>query len=186
VKFGRDKLHHDFHQLLYSLSPNEDFMPLFREVIGDVWRQKHAEQESLAARLDKDLVSLQAKSQKLVDLFVGDQIDKATYDDQREKVGTALDKLRRQKSDVLINAEQVDCLLDFAEWMLGRAAGIWSSAALPNKLRIQAAFFPGGLTVTKDGFGTPLHPIFFKEFQTITVDKSGMASPAGFEPALPP
>ena len=186
VQFGRDSLHHEFHQLLYSLFPEEGFLPLFREVVRDVWRQKHADQEALAARLEKDITLLEAKDQRLVDLFINEQIDKATYDDQRGKVGTILNNVRRQKSETLVSPEQVDCLLDFADWMLARAAGIWNGASLPNKLRIQGAFFPQGLTVTKEGFGTPLRPLFFNQLQPIPVEKSGLASPRGFEPLLSP
>ena len=103
---------------------------------------------------------MESRTQRLVDLLVDGQIDKVVYDDQREKVGTALDKAKVVQSEVLISAGKVDCLLDFAEWMLERAAGIWNSASLPNKLRIQEAFFPQSLTVTKEGFGTPF-------FQTV-------------------
>ena len=53
VKFSRDKLHHAFHQLLYSLYPEEGFMPLFGEVVKDVWKQKYADHTALAARLEK-------------------------------------------------------------------------------------------------------------------------------------
>lgn len=122
VKFGRDKLHHEFHQLLYSLLPEEGFMALFRDVVRDVWKQKHADHGALVARVDKELPLLEARNQKLVDLFIDGQIDKATYDDQRGKVGTMLDTLRRKKSEALVSSEQVDSLLDFAEWMLDRAA----------------------------------------------------------------
>ena len=93
--------------------------------------------------------------------------------------------MRRQESEALISAEQVDSLLDFAAWM-ERAAGTWNSAALPNKLRIQGALFPGGLAVTKQGFGPPLLPLSFKQFQEIPVEETSLASPGGFEPPLPP
>jgi hypothetical protein len=93
---------------------------------------------------------------------------------------------RSQASEALITAEQVEYLLEFAEWLLGRVAGIWNSASLPNKLRIQAALFPDGLRVSKEGLGTPLRPLFFKQFQEISTEQHGLASPGGFEPPLPP
>ena len=142
--------------------PRRRLRAFFREVVRDVWRQKHADHEALVARLEKDIALLEVKDQRLVDLFVNEQINKATYDDQRGKVGTMLNDLRRQESETLVSREQVDCLLDFAEWMLEleRVAGVWNSAALPNKLRNQEAFFPQGLILTKEGFGIPLAPYF--------------------------
>jgi hypothetical protein len=132
------------------------------------------------------LATLEARDQRIVDLFVDGQIDKDTYEDRRAKVGTALSKAKSQQSEAPIAAEQVEYLLEFADWMLQRVAGIWNSASLSNKLRIQSAFFPDGLTVSKEGFGTPLEPLFFKQFQEIPIEESSLASPGGFEPPLPP
>ena len=182
VKFGRDKLHHDFYQVLYSFLPEDRFMPLFHEVVRDVWRQRNTAQTELAARLAKTIASLEARDQKVIDLFVDGQFDKATYEDQRERVGTALNKARSQQSEALMPIEQIESLLEFAEWMLVRAAGIWDSASLPNKLRIQQVLFPDGLTVSREGIGTPIRPLFFVQFQDIPTDESGLASPGGFEP----
>ena len=70
--------------------------------------------------------------------------------------------------------------------MLDRAAGIWESASLPNKLRIQEAFFPNGLTIAKEGFGTPSMPLFFRQLHEVPIEETSLASPRGFEPLLSP
>ena len=138
VTFGRDSLHHDFHQLLHSLFPEEGFVPLFLEVVRDVWKQKHKDQEAMSARLEKDIATLETTDQRLIDLFVKEQIDKVTYDAQRGRVGTMLDNVRRQKSENLVSPEQVACLLDFAAWMLARVAG-----HLEQCIRRQQTPYPG-------------------------------------------
>jgi hypothetical protein len=102
------------------------------------------------------------------------------------RVGTELNAARQQLSDKLVAAEQLECLLEFAGWLLERVGGIWNSASAENKRRIQSAFFPEGLAVTKEGFGTTPRAIFFNEFQPTPVEESGLASPGGFEPPLPP
>jgi DNA invertase Pin-like site-specific DNA recombinase len=174
VKLGRDNLHHDFHQLLYSLRPKETFMPLFREVVRDVWKQKHSEQEALLSHAEQVVASLESRNQKLVDLFIDGQIDKATYEDQRGRIGNALAKARACRLEGLLKIEQVEYLIEFAEWMLQRVAGIWNSASLANKLRVQEALFPQGLTISKDGIGTPLPTMFFKQFEAIPVEGNGL------------
>jgi hypothetical protein len=60
--------------------------------------------------------------------------------------------------------------------VLERVAGIWNSAALFNKLRIQGALFPKGLSVSKRGFGTDSIPSFFKQFGELQDTKGRMAS----------
>ena len=186
VKFGRDKLHHEFHQLLYHLHPEEGFMPLFRAVVRDVWKQKHVDHEQRLQQGKQVIGALEKKNQQIVDAFLEGTFDRPTYEAQRERVGTALKEARVQQSEALISADQVECLLEFAHWMLEQVAGIWNSASLPNQRRIQEAFFPEGLTVTKEGFGTPLRPLFFKQFHLIPVEETSLASPRGFEPLLSP
>ena len=139
-------------------------MPLFNEIVKDVWHQKHANHEALIARATETIISLETREQKLIDLFVEGHIDKETYDSQRKKVGTALETARNQQSEVLMSAAQLNDLLDFAEWMLQRVAGIWESATLANQLRLQEALFSEGLRVSQEGFGTPLRPLFFLQF----------------------
>jgi hypothetical protein len=80
--------------LLYSLRPDESFMPLFGEVVRNVRKQKHSEHEAMLSQAEKLVASLETRSQKVIDLFLDGQIDKVTYDDQQERVGTALNKAR--------------------------------------------------------------------------------------------
>ena len=186
VRYKQEDLHQKFIEFLYTLFPEEGFMPLFHEVVKDVWKQKQAVNEETAALLNKRIAALEGKKQQLIDAVVTERIDKATYDDQITRVGTDLAAAQSQLSETLISAEELECLLEFADWLLERVAGIWSSASADNKRRLQSALFPDGLTLTKEGFGTTPVSIFFKGFQPIQVEESGMASPAGFEPALPP
>ena len=118
--------------------------------------------------------------------FFDGQIDKATFDDQTARVGTELKAAQERLSETLVSAEELDCLLEFATWLLERVAGIWNSASAENQRRIQGALFPGGLTVAREGFGTTSTPLFFNQLQAIPIEGDGLASPRGFEPLLSP
>ncbi len=186
VKFKRDELHQTFIQFLYSLFPEEGFMPLFHAIVADVWKQKQADHEQQATLVQNRISAIDARKQKLIDAVVEKLIAKDVYDSQMEIVGTELAAAQSQLSETVIDAQKLECLLEFADWLLERVAGVWNSASPENKRRIQAALFQGGLTITKEGFGTTPLSIFFKHFQEIEVEESGMASPGGFEPPLPP
>ncbi len=186
VTFQRDILHHEFHQLLYSLVPDRNFMLLFREVVIDAWKQKHAHQQERLSRAEKQIAELETQSQKLLDLLLRGTVDEKTYQMGMERVGTGLEEARNQTSESLLSLDQLEHLVDFAEWMLERAAGIWNSASPANRKRLQEALFPNGLTVSEDGFGTAQHPLFFMPIQEIPIEESSLASPGGFEPPLPP
>ena len=186
VSVRRDKLHHQFLQMLYSLFPEEGFMRLFNEVVKDVWRQKHADSEQRREQARKAGDLWQARLERLNDLMLDAKVDEQTYQEQRERIGTALQQAHNQEAEALISADEVECLLEFAEWLLGRFAGIWNSASPENKRRLQQAVFPQGLTVSGEGFGTASSQLFFRQFQPIPVENLSLASPGGFEPPLPP
>src|SRR6185369_5516809 len=96
--------------------------------------------------------------------FIDDKIDKDTYDAQTRNVGTQLEKLNGQGSEPVVSEEQLEGLLEFAEWMLERIAGIWNSASFDNQLRIQNALFPEGLAVEQNGFGTAESSVLFRPY----------------------
>jgi hypothetical protein len=145
-----------------------------------------ASQEEAAALVRKRIVELEGRKQRLIDGVIEKLIDKEVFDSQMAIVGTELAAAQSQLDETLISEEELESLLEFADWLLERVAGIWNSASASNKRRLQDALFPGGITVNKEGFGTTEAPKFFKEFQDIPVEIVDLASPAGFEPALPP
>src|ERR1017187_3168584 len=143
VTFRRDALHSMFVELLYSLSPDEGFTPLFDGVLKDVRKQKQTEREETAA-VTKRITALETPKQNVHEFFFDGRIDQATYDDQTGRVGTELKEAREKFSETLVSAQELDCLLEFAGWLLERVAGIWNSASPENKCRIQRALFPAG------------------------------------------
>jgi site-specific DNA recombinase len=186
VKFRQDDLHRMFYELLYDLIPQVGMMPLFNKVLQDVWSKKNAEREERLAAVQKERQKLEARRQRIMDLLIDAAITKQVCDEQMERVGTALRDLEMQTPEATANAHELENLLEFADWMLNRVAGIWNSAALPNKLRLQEAFFPEGLAVSNEGFGTASTPLFFGQYEPIPIAEVKMASPRGFEPLLSP
>jgi hypothetical protein len=132
-----------FVELLYSLAPDEGFTPLFDGVLKDVRKQKQTEREETAA-VTKRITALETRKQNVHEFFFDGRIDQATYDDQTARVGTELKEAREKFSETLVSAQELDCLLEFAGWLLERVASIWNSASPENKCRIQRALFPAG------------------------------------------
>lgn len=51
----------------------------------------------------------------------------------------------------LPNSQQREYLLQLAEWMLDRIAGLWNATPLTSKYRLQSALFPDGIMVSQEG-----------------------------------
>src|SRR5260370_41544707 len=151
-------------------------MALFDEVLKDVWKQKQTDREETATVIGKRIAALETRKQNLIESVVDGRIDRAIYNSQMARVGTELKGVQERLSETLVTAQELDCLLEFAAWLLERVAGIWNSASAGNKRRIQGALFPMGLDVAKDGFGTVSRPLFFNQLEPIPVEESGLAS----------
>ncbi len=80
----------------------------------------------------------------------------------------------------------VEAVLAFAEKLVERPRELWLESTLEQKQRLQRVFFPDGVKYTKDGFGTAVSNSFFSVLRDLSEQKATLASPAGFEPALPP
>jgi site-specific DNA recombinase len=186
VKFRRDHLHRMFIELLESLRLRSESEALFFEVLMDVWRAKKKQHEELGSNARRRLELLEHRKQQLVDALLDHRIDQDTYEDQLQKVRTQLDAAILEASEVLVDETDLRQLTEFAGWMLNNAATLWYGASPENKLRLQRAVLPHGVSVSKEGFGTRLTPEFFSILDASELEKSKLASPRGFEPLLSP
>jgi hypothetical protein len=89
-----------------------------------------------------------------------------------------------QRNELHLERIDVEGVLAFAEHVLMRAAALWSNASLDDR-SLQQAIFPNGISWTAAGFGTAVTSGAFSYLRGISDGSEGVASPAGFEPALP-
>jgi site-specific DNA recombinase len=186
VRFKRLDLDVKFLELLDTLRLSGEFLPLLREGIRAVWRQKKTQRDDQLGQARKRVGELQAYREKIVKAWISEKITKEIYDDQMEKVGTDLEAAGLLEGEAVLELADIELLLDFADWMLANAASVWAGASFENKLRIQRSLFANGLPVSKEGFGTPEPISLFRQLQATGEDETSMASPGGFEPPLPP
>lgn len=151
-------------------------MRLFREILERVWKQKMAGKDKLRAEAERRLSELQTRKRKLLDAMLDGRIEQSVYEEEMRAVGTATQTVHAEVAEQVPRIEQLKSLLDFAEWILDRIAGLWNAAPLHMKLRIQAALFPDGITVTPKGFGTTSTPIFCNRFEPIPIEETILAS----------
>jgi site-specific DNA recombinase len=186
VNFRQEDLHARFNQYLFGLVPDADLMPLFTEVVKRTWKCVNEEWQGRANQVEKLIEREKARKQRLIDYLLDGKIQQEVYDSQMERVGTSIEQLQQSIPSAPMPEAELSSLLEFAEWLVERVAGIWNSASLGNKQRLQQALFPKGLTVSPEGFGTGKEPFFFKDYLSPNATNNGLASPGGFEPPLPP
>jgi site-specific DNA recombinase len=176
-----------FAKMLEHIQPQPEYLGLFREIVRDVGRQQASETAAIRARLERRLEQLKSRQDVLVEAYVFERaLDKATYQRQRQKLNEEIASVETEildRSSTDLDLEQV---LGFSVEVLSEIAQSWQDFGPGQKLRFQQVLFPKGLQFDESGFGTAETNIVFNYLEPPRALASSVASPAGFEPALPP
>ena len=161
-------------------------LTLFGAIVRDVWQGRERERGESRRVLEKRQVGLQERKDTLEKAFLFDEsINRDTYDRQRTKIEEDLSDIDRALESEARDLD-VNRIVEFSQVVLCDPARFWKAADLEAKQRFQAILYPDCLTFGVDGFGTAVTPIVFEHLKAIQRRKPSLASPAGFEPALPP
>ena len=167
--------------------PRPECIRLFRQIVLDVWNEQSKDTTKRYGALKRRLDDLNARKDRLVEAFLYEKaIDREIYDSQLDKLNQKIALVQAEMLDQ--NCEQIDVeqVVMFSESILLSAARVWQEFPLDQKQRFQQVLFPQGLQFASDSFGTAETSIVFNYLDLKEQTKASLASPAGFEPALPP
>ncbi len=187
VKIRKEALERQFLHLLHRLTPSQEFLLLFRDIVLSSWNSKQAEAQAQVSAIKQQLSTLTDRKNALVDRYLDGKISEQTYKEQDERLSSEIGNARSALQQAEVNDEQIDALLEFSDRVLHDPAGLWSRTSLAQRQRLQMVLFPSGLEYSPTlGFGTAQTPSFFNVLAAMESENSRLASPTGFEPVLPP
>lgn len=187
VKVRKDTLERDFLALLHRLTPTQDFLELFRDIVLTVWENKQTQTKEEMASLQRGLKALAARKNTLVDRYLDGRIDEGTYQEQTARMREEIVDTETRLHQVSADDEDIEALLTFSNRILADPATLWTDSTIENRQRLQQVLFPDGLVYSKqDGFGTTPTSSAFNALADFHTSESNLASPMGFEPMLSP
>ncbi len=187
ISVRKAELETQFVDLLESLRPKPEFVRLFRAIVLDVWKRRHASAATRHAELERRIFALKNRESLLEEAFVFERrIDAATYDRQRDKLRQDVAVARIDLEGAKLEEIDVEGLLGFAEHVLANAASLWTEAPNDQKQRLQRVLFPEGVRLKDGRIGTALTCLAFTQLQEVPNRESALASPPGFEPGFWP
>jgi site-specific DNA recombinase len=155
VNVARTTFTNEFVEYLVRLTPCPEYLVLFREVVLEVWRDRHAEAAEARKRLDARLTELRQRKDQLDETFIFRRaIDRPTYERQRDKLAEDTALAEMAVNDARIDELDIEGVLAFADHLLLNVARMWAEASPDQKQRLQRTLFPRGVTYGTDGFGT--------------------------------
>ncbi len=187
VNVRKEVLESKFLDLLEQLQPNPEYMGLFKEIVLDVWRNRQVEVRKIRTKLEDRTEELQERKNRLFEAFVYEKtINQETYQEQLDRLNEQITLVQTELHDAELDVLDVEGVLGFAEHLLTNAARLWSEFRLDQKQRFQHVLFPKGLSFDGEAFGTGETCSFFSYLRELQPVQERLATPAGFEPALPP
>ena len=185
VKARYEQVHNGFLTHLERMQPRQGLMKLFREVVLDVWRNRHEESRRVRSTLQARLDALQTRKDRLTDRYLDDRVPEGTYQEQLDRLTVLIGDTRLKLADAQAEELDVEGVLDFAEHALRNAARLWQGFEVRQRIRFQALLFPNGLPFDGEKFGTTKISPVFQMLEPATNAPGSLASPGGFEPPLP-
>ena len=108
------------------------------------------------------------------------------YQERMDKLVEELGLAEMDLGEAKVKEMDIEGMLNFAQYVLLNASYLWLEADLAQRQRLQRILYPEGVTFLDGEFGTTATCLLFNQLAEIEDDFARVASPAGFEPALPP
>jgi site-specific DNA recombinase len=187
VNVSKAALEGAFVDELALLQPTPGYMRLVKDRVLCVWEQECAAARDRTAEQERRLKAVRLKLDRLDEAFLySESIDLDTYSRQRDRLREELTMSKIDYHTDAVEELDVEGILAFAERILPRAADLWVQASLDYRQRLQELFFPEGIAYDGNRFNrTAVTAPLFRYLEPDERAESSLASPAGFEPALP-
>lgn len=186
VLVRREKLESEFLALLDRLRPQPGVLALFRDLVVGVWEDSNSRRREQADLLRQRIAELDRKRERLDEVYIYQGgLSREVYEEQGRRLADQAQQARIDLQGARADSVDPRPVVAFAVRVLSNAARMWSAADLDRRQRLQKALFPSGLLYA-GGIRTPVRDSIFYELGAISEGRSGLVSPTGFEPVLPP
>jgi site-specific DNA recombinase len=182
VNEPKEKLESLFLKHLDKLKPSPESIRLFKAVMLDSWKEKHADSQRTFQKLKKDLESLKERKNQLVDLLLVKTLDPKTYQEQTDRLQVEIGLKELEVSQIHEEDLDLEGILDFAEFVISNPEKLWKDSALNQKQRFQKVLFPQGLKFGNQEFGTSESAPIYTLISQSQTPVNTLVAPRGIEP----
>lgn len=177
-----EKLEGDFVSLLRSCRPHQAILEAWRGVVGMKMAERTKRAVDSESSLRRQLRSVEAKKDRLLDLFLEGGLPKAAFE---AKSAQLTEEARRLEADLLESSNRPDVgqILEGAHRFLKNFPDSWELGNLDARTSLQNLIFPKGVCYCPDsGFSNRDRPCLFNDLGTNRLDGSSMVGRIGLEP----
>ena len=187
VKLSKEKLESEFVALLRRLRPTPETVAAFPKIAAKVWAEKQGDAEKTINKLKARLEEQKRLKAELLKAKLRGEVSQSDYAQANAEFAADMSATVEQLRAATSNRATLETFLRFAELLLMDIAGAWQIAGAEQRQRVQNLLFQDGLHYSPNsGILNRSNSSLFSMLEGLTDEKCMLASPAGFEPALPP
>lgn len=173
-----------FAEYLDSLTPNEEYLELFKTVVMDIWKSNFKQFNDVNRKANNEIAKLEKERQAIFDLHRS-----GTYSDEDFKQQKIIieDRLKIKRSQIQTQwSEEVnmDKAMEYCLQFVKDAAQSWLNADYETKLQLQGSTFPKGIEFDGKNCRTAKTSLIYELKETPLTEESLLVAPRGVEPLL--
>ena len=142
TRFRSDEANEKMESVLNCLTPSEDIITLYREMLIDALGQKTKKTTVQLTSLKDKLNTLQTRLLNLQDMFADKQISVSEYQNLKSKYEVQLVEVKSEMTDINGNGKNIEQLIENGIKQLSQLNKLYSEVSLERKSRLLGSIFP--------------------------------------------
>ena len=171
---SQDKLETAFIDYLKEVTPKEEFLGLFKEVICDVWKEQYAALNRDYTVLQKRLSELKDQKINLITMKSKGLLEDEDFVHSLSLIKQKIDTVKIQVSTTDTKEYNVDEAIKHCFSLIKDVPEYWRQASFDTKLKIQKLIFPKGVSYGSLKFKTPEMSLIYNVNETSCDDKNDL------------
>ena len=179
---NKEKVEDAFVGCLREITPKEEFLKLFKEVICDVWHKEYKKLNLNRTELEKKLQQLKDKKINYIDMKGRGLLDDNDFTDSLCLIKQNISDVEIDISKTQVEEFDVDVAVNYCFKLIKDIPQYWQQADFDTKLKIQAMIFPEKPIYDYEKFRTPVLSCIFSTKNACRNDRRSLVGPRGIEP----
>lgn len=188
----RADIEDEFEKLLLSIAPSKKLFGTIKIMFSDIRNFRSAYLNKITDMLNSQLVDVDCKIEKLIDLIISSKSPSVTQSFERRMKNLEREKLlidEKIAKSAQSNKDYSGSLRTILKFLENPYA-LWGSRVIANQRAVLKLVFADNITWLRGhGLRTVNMSLLFKDLEGILepdIGENKLASPRGFEPLLPP
>jgi len=181
----KDVLESKFVELLLTITPREDFLAAFEEIVLDVWRGRKVIFKNDREQYEGDTKKLEVRKERLVQMRMNGEISQEEFANHKNSIDNQITGIKISQNESRTDELDMEAVVTYGTQFIRNVAKQWQEMNIKQRQRLQKLVLPEGITYDKTAgsYGTAVLSPVFSLNRTFTGAKSELVAGAGLAPA---